>query len=978
MSRVRPAPDRPPGTQDAREDDQAEAATERPVPPANPRLPMLEKRLEDLTRLVSDWIWETDADLHFTFVSHRVFDILGCHPIDLLGASFESIGRFTDAKHADGGHDWSQPFRDLAFEATNRDGGLRHLLISGMPVFDGASGALAGVRGTARDITARRQTQAELEHQRSMFESLFRDAPDAMAVIGTRGRIMMGNPALCRMFGRTAEDLFGRSTALLHVDAAEHRRCRRHFRRRGQESVQRPFIGRFRRATGEVFSGELLLSEVAGKSGGVVAHLIVIRDVSEREKAEAALRDSEERFRNLVEGTVRGIVIDIDGRPIFANRAYARIFGYDGPDDILALNTMDVLYTPGERDRIRDYRRQRMLGVPVPQQYEVQCLRKDGAVIWVEALLRVVTWNGQRAVQSTIVDITQRKRTEAALRASEARLRAVIDNAPVAISLMQRDGRFQMVGRQFESWFGLAHGAALGRTAQELLSAPQAAALTEGDDAVIRTGSASQQEFEITLADGEVHSILSTKFPIPGANGGTVAVGVVNTDVSKRKHVERQLGEVQEALDRKANFDELTGLPNRMLFLDRLGQALLRARRDKERVALLFIDLDHFKNVNDTKGHAAGDQLLVQTARRLQGCVREEDTVARLGGDEFTVILPAVNSGDEAAVVAGKIVRILNRSFQVGGEDVFATASVGITLGPDDGDTPDDLVKNADAAMYSAKEHGRNSYRFYTQEINDKALRLTRMESLLRQALNREELNLVYQPIFDTRSGQVISFETLLRWDSAELGSVPPDQFIGLAEERGLIGPVGDWVLRTACVQFQRWMASSGLPVRLGVNVSGRQFRRAQVLKSVKRALRASRLSPHQLDLEITEGVLMQDLPETMETLKSLTDMGIGLSIDDFGTGYSSLSYLRRFPFTALKIDRSFVSDVTDNADAAVLTKAIINMGHSLGMSVIGEGVERGEQLDFLRAQGCDLIQGYHLGRPMTAIECARFLRSLR
>ena len=944
---------------------------------SSPRIPMLEKRLEDVTRLVSDWIWETDAQHRFTFVSHRIADILGLHPMAILGKRFADLGRFYGAHDTDQAPDWTQPFRDHDFEAKAQNGDPRFLLVSGMPQFDGASGTFTGVCGTARDITERRRTEAELEHQRTMFESLFRDAPDAMAVVGARGRILMCNPALCRMFGRQPDHLIGKSTIRLYAGTDEYRRHRRFQRERGREENGRPFLGRFRRASGEVFSGELLTSEVTGRQDSLIANLYVLRDVTEREHAEAALRDSEERFRNLVEGTVRGIVIDIDGRPIFANRAYARIFGYVGPEDILALENLDILHAPGERERVRAFRDNRARGLPAPQQYEVQCLRTDGTQIWVEVLLRVVNWNGQRAVQSTIVDITQRKRTQADLRASEARLRAVLDNAPVAIALKHPDGRHVMVGRRFETWLGLAHGAALGRTAHDLLPPQQADILTEGDDRVAMTGASIQREFDITLADGNVHTILSSKFPVPGPDGEVVAIGVVNTDVTTRKRVERELGMVQEELLRKANYDDLTGLPNRVLFLDRLSQVLLRGRRDRELAALLFIDLDHFKNVNDTLGHAAGDQILVQTARRLQSCVREEDTVVRLGGDEFTVILPGIASGDDAAVVAGKILRILNRPFVINGEELFVTASIGITLHPADGDTVEALVKNADAAMYRAKAQGRNAYRFFTREINDKAMRQMRMETLLRQALIHEELHLVYQPIFDS-AGNVTAFEALVRWSNGELGDVPPDVFIPLAEERGLIVAIGSWVLRTACVQFRRWMISSGLPVRLAVNVSGRQFHHGQVLEAVNDALKNSRLEPHQLELEITEGVLMQDLPETMETLGALTRMGIGLSIDDFGTGYSSLSYLRRFPFSSLKIDRSFVCDVTESADAAVLAKAIINMAHSLSMAVIGEGVEQGAQLDFLRAQGCDQVQGYHLGRPMTAIQAASFLRSLR
>ncbi len=822
---------------------------------ATARIPALEKRLEDITRLVSDWIWEVDRTARFTFVSHRVADILGRHPMALLGKSFSDIGTFIDNDGAGPEPDWLRPFRDRPFEAKDGNGIVRHLLISGVPIFDGHSGTLTGVRGTARDITARRRAESELTRQKNMFESVFRDAPDAMAVVDADDRIIMCNPALGRIFGRSGDQLIGVSPAILYAGVDEYARHRRYLAEREGGRVNEkgelgPFLGRFRRKGGEEFSGELVASSVKGADRRTLAMVLVIRDVTERERAEMALR------------------------------------------------------------------------------------------------------------------------------ASEARFRAVIDNAPVGIALKDRDGRVLMAGRQYEIWNGLGPGEALGKTVHDLLPGEQADLLAADEHRVIASGEGTQREFDVHLADGRKHTFLSVKFPVPGHDGDVAAVGVVNTDITQRKRAEWELNAAQEQLIRKANYDDLTGLPNRILFLDRLSQSLLRARREKELVALLFIDLDHFKLVNDTLGHAAGDQLLRQTARRLTRCVREEDTVARLGGDEFTVILPGIDSGDDAVVMASKIVRKLNNPFTIDGQEVFATASIGITLYPADGEDAETIVKNADAAMYDAKENGRNNYRFYTRELNDKAVRMLRMETLLRRALERNELQLAFQPIVDARTGTTAGFEALVRWHSRELGAVPPEQFIALAEERGLIAPLGSWVLKTACRQFKELQAVAELPLFLAVNVSGRQFQGVKLLNLIAEALRESDLAPSCLELEITEGVLMQDLSETMETLKAITAMGIGLSIDDFGTGYSSLSYLKRFPFTSLKIDRSFVSDVTENPDDAALARAIINMAHSLSLQVIGEGVEKKDQLAFLLAEGCDLVQGFHFSRPMSVEQCVKFLLS--
>ena len=774
----------------------------------------------------------------------------------LLGSSFMELGTFVDNDGATAEPNWQRPFRDQPFEARDGNNIVRHLLISGVPVFDGHSGAFNGVRGTARDITARRRAESELTRQKNMFESVFRDAPDAMAVIDAEDRIIMCNPALSRVFGRMGDQLDGISPAILYAGVDEYARHLRYISERSgidcTDGVEpKPFLGRFRRKGGEEFSGELVASSVIGADGRTIAKVLVIRDVTERERSELALR------------------------------------------------------------------------------------------------------------------------------ASEARFRAVIDNAPVGIALKDREGRVLMAGRQFEVWNGLRRGEALGKAIHDLLPSEQADLLAADDRQVIVSGRGTQREFDVRLADGRNRTFLSVNFPVPGPDGEVASIGVVNTDITQRKRAERELNAAQEELIRKANFDDLTGLPNRILFLDRLTQSMLQARRDdKSLVALLFIDLDHFKLVNDTLGHAAGDHLLRLTARRLSRCVREDDTVARLGGDEFTIILPGITSGEDAVLVASKILRKLNRPYTVDGQEVFATASIGITLFPADGEDAETIVKNADAAMYNAKENGRNGYRFFTRELNGKAGRVLRLESLLRRALEQNELHLAFQPIVDARAGAVVGFEALARWHSQELGEVQPDQFISLAEDRGLIGPLGSWVLKAACIQFKELQAHSARPMFLAVNVSGRQFYGTKLIELISEALLESNLPAPSLELEITEGVLMQDLPEITATLRAITDMGIGLSIDDFGTGYSSLSYLKRFPFTSLKIDRSFVNDVTDNPDDAAFAKAIINMAHSLGLNVIGEGVEKADQLDFLMAEGCDLVQGYHFSKPMSAEQCVKFLRA--
>ncbi len=446
----------------------------------------------------------------------------------------------------------------------------------------------------------------------------------------------------------------------------------------------------------------------------------------------------------------------------------------------------------------------------------------------------------------------------------------------------------------------------------------------------------------------------------------------------------------EEKVRHLAYFDGLTGLPNRELFKEHLAQAISVARRQGWRVAALFMDLDEFKRINDILGHSAGDKLLVTVGKRLLQSIRESDRVthgaipagghqaARFGGDEFTVVLTVAHKADDVAKVAQRIKNALAQPIMLGEQEVFVTPSIGIALYPDDGETVDTLLKNADAAMYEAKRTGKNKYRFYTQSMNAHALRRLTMESKLHKALENGEFWLSYQPQMDARSGEIIGMEALLRWDNPELGAVAPCEFISIMENNGLIVEIGEWVLKTACAQAQLWQ-NAGFPcLRLGVNLSPRQFQKKILISMVREALRSTGFSARYLELELTENLLMRHHDETIEILDMLCDMGITLSVDDFGTGYSSLNYLKRFPLTTLKIDRSFVHGIPSDADNMAITKAIIAMAHSLKLRVIAEGVEDERQLAYLCEQGCDEFQGYFFYKPLSAQEFTRVLEQQR
>ncbi|MGE5027472.1 MAG: putative bifunctional diguanylate cyclase/phosphodiesterase [Betaproteobacteria bacterium] len=449
----------------------------------------------------------------------------------------------------------------------------------------------------------------------------------------------------------------------------------------------------------------------------------------------------------------------------------------------------------------------------------------------------------------------------------------------------------------------------------------------------------------------------------------------------KSVHLEKSLRThkvAEQHLAQVTNYDTLTGLPNRSLFRDRLDHAMSRSARNSEMVAVMLLDIDNFKSINDTLGHDLGDQLLQETSERLQHCVLEDDTLARLGGDEFAIILEGLAEIDEVAQVAQKILDDFVRPFALSGHEIYVTPSLGVTIYPLDGEDSESLIKNADTAMYRAKEHGRNNYRFYTADMNKLAVERFALEGKLRRALERGEFVLHYQPQVDIRSGRVVGVEALLRWNHPERGLVPPNEFIPLLEENHLIVSVGEWVLRTACAQSRAWQEAGLPPLRMGVNLSARQFRQENLVEMVEAILLETRISPKLLELELTEGMLMESTKATSATLDRLKENGVQIAIDDFGTGYSSLSYLKRFPIDRLKIDRSFVRDVIADANDAAIVVAIISLGRSLGLNVIAEGVEAKDQLDFLDVQKCDEYQGYHFSRPLPAEEIARLFESPR
>jgi diguanylate cyclase (GGDEF)-like protein/PAS domain S-box-containing protein len=486
-------------------------------------------------------------------------------------------------------------------------------------------------------------------------------------------------------------------------------------------------------------------------------------------------------------------------------------------------------------------------------------------------------------------------------------------------------------------------------------------------------------DFRIVHPDGTERFVHEEAEVVFDAGGAAVRMLGATQDISDRKEVEGQIRLL-------AYYDGLTLLPNRRLFMEKLDLALENTRRREGSLAVLFLDLDRFKQINDTLGHGTGDRLLQGVAERLRKCLRSSDAVARgealttpddvarLGGDEFIMSITNITRGEDAARVARRVQEALEAPFKLDENEVFVTASIGISLFPQDGTDLESLLKNADSAMYHAKDAGRSNYQFYSKSMNAASLQRLTLENKLRRALEREEFQLYFQPQIDVRSWSIIGAEALIRWRHTDLGIVSPADFIPLAEETGLILPIGEWVFRTACAQAKAWRDAGHGPLVMAVNLSGRQFRGKTLVQMIGHLIHAFDLDPRRVELEITESVLMQSVDETVNTLKALRGMGPRIAVDDFGTGYSSLSYLRRFPIDTLKLDQSFIQDSVKDRGTAAIVAGVIDMAHGLGVEVIAEGVETAEQRTLLFQDGCHVMQGYLFGRPVPAPEFERLL----
>ncbi|MRR08525.1 EAL domain-containing protein [bacterium] len=784
----------------------------------------------------------------------------------------------------------------------------------------------------------------------------FETAVDGITVLDGEGALVEANPRFAAMLGRAPEEMAG-----LHVWDWDAKWNRDELLRLMAELAVKggaTFETLHRRRDGSHYEVEISANAIA--LDGQQYFYCVCRDISERRRAEVQISSSEHRAATAFRASplAASIARARDGLFVEVNEVYTQLFGWSR-QELVGYSSVEI--------GLWDSAEQRKEWVALLQAegrqlaHEVSWRTKARELRTISISAEIIDLEGEPHILAFAEDITARKQAEEQLRL----LANVFKFSSEAILITDADNRIIAVNGAFTRLTGYELDEVTGKNPKLLSAGRTTPEEYRAMWRAIRDQGFWQGEIWDRRKDGSCYPKWLTISTVRDG-AGKVTQHIANfTDITERKVAE-------ERIHRLAHYDGLTGLPNRMTLLGRLEQAMATARRGGDWVAVMFVDMDHFKTINDTLGHPVGDALLVEVARRLAACVRESDVVARLGGDEFVVVL--TGAGDTAlqaaANVADKILRQLGEPYQqVKGHDLRSTPSVGISLFPGDGEDAESLMKNADTAMYHAKAQGRNNYQFFTASLNQAAAERLQLEGSLRRALERDEFLLHYQPQVEAVSGAITGFEALVRWRHPELGLVPPDRFIPIAEDTGLIQPLGEWVLRAACAQLRAMHNQGYAGLRMAVNLSARQLRHADLPALVGEVMAENGLGPGDLELEITESTAMHNPEATVRVFERLRAMGVRLAIDDFGTGYSSLSYLKLLPIHALKLDRSFVKDIEVDANDAAICNATIALAHSLGLEVVAEGVETQTQHEFLRRLDCDLIQGYFFSKPLPAGE---------
>ncbi|UXY53572.1 EAL domain-containing protein [Pseudomonas tohonis] len=918
-----------------------------------------EQHYRGLVESLNAIAWEMRLDEHrFTYVSPHAERLLGYPLADWLEPGFwQRTLHPEDAQRAEyfcneevaAGRDHSFDYRMLAADG-------RVLWIRDIVTLD-PQGDSQIIRGLMIDITEAKDTEHALRLSQQKFASVFHNCPDVIALARRQdGRLLDVNRTFEQQTGVSAAQAIGRTATELGIWGTPD--MGPGLLQRLQSESLHNLEMTFRRQSGESFTG--LISAQPIDLDGVPALIVVVRDITLVKETQQQLKISEEKFARAFHASPDGLLITrlADGRLIEANEGFTRITGYTARE-AADRSTLELGIWANPEDR------QQMVRVISDQgslrNFTAPVRTKGGSIRLCELTAQPIPINGEACVLTIARDITERQHMQEKL----LQAATVFESTAEGVMITDTEQRITAVNRAFTEITGYSEAEALGQSPRLLASGQHDSAFYAAMWHQLAADGHWQGEIWNRRKNGEPYPEWLTISAVRNRDDQITHFVGVFADISTLKHA-------QARLDYQAHHDPLTGLPNRILFESRLQAALLDATTDAQQGAVLFIDLDRFKHINDSLGHPVGDLLLKSIAARLKDQLRDIDTVARLGGDEFIILLPGLHNAADAEHVASKVLACFSAPFEADDHEFFTSASIGISLYPEHGNDVATVVKNADAAMYRAKSKGRNRIEFYTRDLTFQANERMALEIELRRALERGELSLYYQPKLCLQNRRLIGAEALIRWHHPLFGEISPERFIPLAEENGLILPLGDWVLAEACRQMREWQDRHAPFGPLSVNLAGAQLRQPQLVERIDRLLQDTGVVPCHLQLEITEGFIMSQAEEALAVLHALKALGVQLAIDDFGTGYSSLSYLKRLPLDIIKIDKSFVRGLPDDLEDAAIARAIIALGRSMQLTVIAEGVETHAQEAFLTAEGCEQIQGYVVSRPLPADVFAR------
>jgi diguanylate cyclase (GGDEF)-like protein/PAS domain S-box-containing protein len=932
-----------------------------------------EEKYRTILDEMEEGYFENDLAGNLTFVNDAFCRCLGYTSEEMLGINFQDQVAKDDVEAVYNVYNkiykTGNPQKDICYRLICKDGTTVFVELSAFPRKN-QKGEIIGFWGVGRDITRRRQMEEALRQSEERYRTILDEMEDGYFEVDLAGNFTFVNDADCRLLGYSREELIGtnfRGQMTKEESDILYNAFGRIY------STGKPERGIFYQAIRK--DGTTGFAEVTGfplrnQKGEIIGFRGIARDITQRRQMEEVLRQSEERYRTILDEMEDAYYeVDIVGNYTFVNDAVCRHLGYPR-EELIGASFREAITKEDIEALYKAFSRIYSTGKPERDIF-YKVLRKDGTIGFAEN-----TGFPLRNQKGEIIgfrgvgrDITQRKQMEEALRQSEERYRTIIKEMEEWYFETDLAGNITFFNDIFAEVLGYSQKELTGLNFQSFVKKEEADSVYRLFHQVFKTGKPTRNfPYEFIQTDGTVISAEFSIFPKRDKDGIVYGFRGVGHDITERKQAEKKI-------QYQATHDALTGLPNRLMFSQLLNQAIKSAHRYKRQFAVLFMDLDRFKIINDTMGHDAGDELLQEIAARLKNTLRAVDVTARLGGDEFVILIDEVSDINNVATVAHKILNSIIKPLIIMGQECRVTASIGISIYPKDAEDEQSLMKNADMAMYLAKEGGKNNYQFYSEDIQSKSLERLSIEKNLRFALERNELFLHYQAKLDFKTDVITGVEALLRWQNPYLGSVTPTQFIPVAEETGLIVSIGKWVMRTACKQNVAWQ-QEGLPsVCMAVNLSLRQLTDENLIDDIRGALNDSGMEPNLLELEITESMVMHNPARMISILAKIKSMGVRLAIDDFGTGYSSLAQIKHFPIDTLKVDRSFIRNIPQDAEDKAITEAIIAMGKTLSLTVVAEGVETQEQLNFLREHSCDEMQGYHLSKPIAPEQFADLLK---